>query len=310
MSTPSNAVPESFADAKVVAPPVQLETRPFYWSVRRELLEYRSIYLAPLAIAGVILLGFLFVLVHLPHTVRNAMTVGTRGPREALAQPYNVAAGLIMGAAFIVSIFYSLDALYGERRDRSILFWKSLPVSDLTTVLAKASIPLFVLPMLAFAITLVTQSIMLLLSSVVLLASGLSVATLWTQVAVYRTLMMLLYHLVTVHMLWYAPIYAWLLLISAWARRAPFLWAVLPPLAIVIFEKIAFRSSHFAALLCYRASGGREAVDSMQGNFPLDPGMHLTPGAFLVTPALWVGLAFAAIFIVAAARLRRNRGPI
>ena len=62
-----------------------------------------------------------------------------------------------MGTTFIVGIFYCLDALYGERRDRSILFWKSLPVSDLTTVLSKASIPLVVLPLLAFAITVVTQ---------------------------------------------------------------------------------------------------------------------------------------------------------
>jgi ABC-2 type transport system permease protein len=309
MNTPSNAVPESFSEAKVVAPPVMLETRPFYWSARRELWEYRSIYLAPLTIAGVILLGNLFVLGTVPRIIRNAAGLEPALQREALVRPYNFAAGLIMGAAFLVSFYYSLDALYGERRDRSILFWKSLPVSDLTTVLAKASIPLFVLPVVAFAITAVTQSIMLVLSSMVLLASGLSVATLWSQVAVYQRLLMLLYHLVTAHMLWYAPIYAWLLLISAWARRAPFLWAVLPPLAIGIFEKIVFHSSHFAELLSYRFSGGREAVTSMQGDFPIDPGMHLTPGAFLADPGLWTGLAFAAIFLVAAARLRRYREP-
>ena len=59
-------------------------------------------------------------------------------------------------------MFYCLDALYGERRDRSILFWKSLPVSDLTTVLSKASIPIVVLPLLTFAVTVATQLIMLL----------------------------------------------------------------------------------------------------------------------------------------------------
>ena len=69
-----------------------------------------------------------------------------------------------MTALFVV-IFYCLDALYGERRDRSILFWKSLPVSDLTTVLAKASIPLVVLPLVVFAITVAVQLAMLLLSS-------------------------------------------------------------------------------------------------------------------------------------------------
>jgi ABC-2 type transport system permease protein len=304
-----NSVPESFPDTKAVVAHVSVETRPFYNSVKRELWEYRSIYLAPLAIAGVILLGNLFVLGAVPRIMRNAAALDPALQHEAIVRPYHFAAALIMGAAFIVSIFYSLDALYGERRDRSILFWKSLPVSDLTTVLAKASIPLLVLPMVAFAITVVTTSIMLLLSSLVLLASGLSVSTLWSELAVYQSIGTLLYHLVTVHMLWYAPIYAWLLLISAWARRAPFLWAVLPPLAIGIFEKIVFHSAHFAAFMAYRVGGGREAVDSMQGNSALGH-VHLTPGTFLATPGLWIGLAVAAIFLVAAARLRRHRGPI
>ena len=309
MNSPSNAMPDSFHSQPMPSAPLS-PTRPFYWSMRRELWEYRSIYLAPLAIAGVILLGFVFVLALLPHTMRAAMTLDASQQREALVRPFDFAAGLIMGAAFIVSIFYSLDALYAERRDQSILFWKSLPVSDLTTVLSKASIPLLVLPVVAFVITVGTEAIMLLLSSVVVLASGLSVATLWARLELYQTMLMLLYHLVTVHMLWYAPLYAWLLLISAWARRAPFLWAVLPPFAIAIFEKIAFHSSHFGAFLEYRFSGGREAVNNMQGDFPVHPGMHLTPGTFLATPGLWVGLAFAAIFLVAAARLRRYRTPI
>jgi ABC-2 type transport system permease protein len=310
MNMQSNAVPESAFNSQAFTPAAMPGIRLFYWSLRRELWEYRSIYLAPLAIAGVILLGFMFVLLPLPHTMRALSSIDPAEQRKALAHPYDVAAGLIMGAAFIVSFFYSIDTLYGERRDRSILFWKSLPVSDLTAVLAKASIPLVVLPLLAFAITFVTESIMLLFSSLVLLSSGLSVATLWTKVDLYQTLLMLLYHLVTVHMLWYAPIYAWLLLVSAWARRTPILWAVFPPLAIGIFEKIAFHSSHFAALVGDRFSGGAAAVATMQGDFPIQPGMHLTPGKFLSSPGLWFGLIVAAIFLTAAVRLRRYREPI
>ena len=66
-----------------------------------------------------------------------------------------------MLTAFLVGVFYCLDALHGERRDRSILFWKSLPVSDLTTVLAKASVPCRVLPPRAFALALATQLMLL-----------------------------------------------------------------------------------------------------------------------------------------------------
>ena len=308
MTTPSSTMPESF-EPRPVLPTAVLPTRPLYWSVRRELYEYRSIYLAPLAIAGVILLGFVFVLARLPRTLQTAMTMEPMHQRDMIAQPFNFAAGLIMAAAFIISIFYSLDALYGERRDRSILFWKSLPVSDLTTVLAKASIPLFVLPVIAYAATLAVETIMLLLSSAVVAGSGFSVATYWNRLELFRTMLGLLYHLVTVHMLWYAPLYAWLLLISAWCRRAPFLWAALPPFAIGIFEKIAFHTAYFAAFLQYRVSGGREALGNAQGNV-LDPEMHLTPGPFLADPGLWIGLVFAAVLLIAAARMRRQRAPL
>jgi ABC-2 type transport system permease protein len=306
MSTQSSAMPETLGSP---APAILSTTRPFYWSVRRELWEHKSLYLAPLGIAGAILLGFPFVLLSLPLTMRSLASLDPALQRQGLAQPYDFSAGLVMGAAFLVSIFYSLDALYGERRDRSILFWKSLPVSDLTTVLAKASIPLLALPLIAFVITVVTQSIMLLLSSMVLLASGLSVATLWTQLQLPQVLLMLLYHLVTAHMLWYAPFYAWFLLVSAWARRAPILWAILPPLAIGIFEKVAFHSSNFLTALNDRFSGS-DTTSSMMGDFPFHPGMHLDPVAFLLAPGLWIGLIFAALFLAAAARLRRYREPI
>ena len=153
MTASSHTVNETIEQQAAAGAPLA-RTRPFYWSVRRELFEYRSIYLGPLAIAAVILLGFVVVLAQLPRTMQRAMTMEPMAQRHALAQPFDVAAALIMAAAFIVSIFYSLDSLYGERRDRSILFWKSLPVSDLTTVLAKASIPLLVLPVIAFAATL------------------------------------------------------------------------------------------------------------------------------------------------------------
>jgi ABC-2 type transport system permease protein len=308
MTTPSRAVNNAF-QPQPPATSVSAPTQPFYWSVRRELFEYRSIYVAPVAIGAVALLGFLVVLVHLPKTMQRAMAMEPMAHRHALAQPFDVAASLIMMAAFIVSIFYSLDCLYGERRDRSILFWKSLPVSDLTSVLAKASIPLLVLPVIAFVVTLVVETIMLLLSSGVVAGSGFSVADYWNRLELYQTMWGLAYHLVTAHMLWYAPLYCWLLLISAWSRRTPFLWAVMPPFGVVIFEKIAFHTSYFQNFLIYRFSGGNDAAGSAQGNM-LDPDMHMTPGPFIVNPGLWLGLLAAAAFLLAAARLRRKRSPL
>ena len=309
MNTPSNAMPESF-DTQRVVPASLSVTRPMYWSVRRELWENRSIYIAPLVAAAVILFGFLISMIHLPNKMRATLALDPANQHEALAEPYDAAAGLLMGTALLVGVFYCLDALHGERRDRSILFWKSLPVSDLTTVLSKASIPLMVLPLFTFAITVVTQWIMLLLSTVVLLMSGVSAATLWTRLSLFQMSLLLFYHLLTVHVLWHAPIYGWLLLVSGWARRAAFLWAALPLVAIYIVEKIAFNTSHFLAMLEYRLSGGGAEAITAPGSFPMDPMTHLTPGNFLISPGLWIGLALTAVFLYAAVQVRRNREPI
>jgi|SRR5271165_335159 len=310
MNTQSNAMPESPLDSQVRAPAVISATRRMYWSVRRELWESRSIYIAPLAVAALTLVGFLISSVHLPEKMRAALALNSMQQHELIAQPYNFAALLIMLTTFVVAVSYCLDALYGERRDRSILFWKSLPVSDLTTVLSKACIPLAILPLVTFAITVVTQWIMLLLSIAVLLGSGVSVAPLWTHLSLFHMSLMLLYHLVTVHALWYAPIFGWLLLVSGWARRAPFLWAGLPLLAIGIVEKIAFNTSHFAAMLGHRISGGPEGAASTAGGMSMDSLTQFTLGQFLISPGLWIGLIVAAAFLAAAVRLRRYREPI
>ena len=300
MNVQSNAVPEPALNSQAMSP-----TRPLYWSVRRELWEYRSIYLAPLAIAGVVLLGFVIA------TLGRAMATQDLARRAAvLREPADFAELLIMGAAFLVGIFYSLEALHGERRDRSILFWKSLPVSDVTTVLAKASIPIVVIPLLSFAITFAVQLIMLLLSSAVMAGSGLHAAVLWTQPSMFQRSVALLYHLVAVHGLWYAPIYAWMLLVSGWARRAPFLWASLPLAAIGIVEKLVFSTSHFANLLMSRISGSEAGGDFSKSSTSMDHMMELTPGRFLSSPGLWIGLAVAAAFLAAAIRLRRYREPL
>jgi ABC-2 type transport system permease protein len=305
MNIPSNTVPESPTDSQAVTPAAMTQTRPLYWSIRRELWENRSIYIAPLAVAGVLLFAFLIA------TIGRA--VATTDPvRKAavLAESNSFAAVVIMATTFIVGVFYCLDALHGERRDRSILFWKSLPVSDLTTVLSKASIPIVVLPLLTFAITIAMQVIMLLLSTAIALGSGLSVATLWAQSSFFQMSLMLLYHLVTVHALWHAPIYAWLLLVSGWARRAVFLWAVLPVIAIQIVEKIAFNTSYIAAILADRLAGPEAFHFTAPGSVPSHPLMTVDPGKFLSAPGLWIGLAIAAAFLAAAVRLRRYQGPI
>jgi len=315
MTTPPNAIPETSLGAEVIAPAEMPATRTFYWSVRRELWENRSIYIAPLAAAGVAMLGFFIGLFWLPRSMHahSGMDPGEQFLMEVM--PYGHTGWLLLMTAFLVGVFYSLDALYSERRDRSILFWKSLPVSDVTTVLSKASIPLVVLPVLVVVITVVTHLAMVLISTGVLLLSGINPVTLWRQLPLFQMELVLLYS-VAVLALGQAPLFAWLLLISGWARRTAFLWAVLPPLAICAIEKFAFNTKHFAHLLGYLITGGSANAFNFRtpSGEPVDmhfiPLAQITPGRFLSSPGLWIGLVFAVVFLAAAVRLRRYREPI
>jgi ABC-2 type transport system permease protein len=281
-------------------------TRPFYWSVWRELWENHSIYIAPSIVAAIILFGSFVAAFHLPERRRNALLLDPAHRRAAIEMPYSIAAMMLIFTAFIIGVFYCLDALHGERRDRSILFWKSLPISDLTSVLSKATIPLAVLPLVSFAIIVVTQFIMLLISTAALLPSGLATTT-WTNFNLFQESLTLLYGLVAIA-LWHAPIYGWALLISGWARRATFLWAILPLLAISFFEKVTFNTSYFASLLKDRVMGF--APEAFAFNAHTIDSVALTPGRYLSSPGLWIGLVFAVAFVAAAVRMRRYRGPL
>src|SRR2546423_13396600 len=184
MNTSSN---NTLGSAGVSAPGYNASpTQPFLWSVRRELWENRSIYVAPLIVAAVVLFGFLVSTIGMPERRQGVLLLDPAHQRAAIGMPYDVAAMMLIFTAFIVGVFYCLDALHGERRDRSILFWKSLPVSDLTSVLSKITIPLVILPLIAFALVVCVQLIMLLMSSANLLAHGMSPATTWAHFPVLQ----------------------------------------------------------------------------------------------------------------------------
>jgi ABC-2 type transport system permease protein len=299
MDSQSNAIPGTGIQSRAATPALPVFARLLYWSIKRELWENRSIYIAPLIVAGLLLLGNAIGLIGggitgIVHTPGHTRTTSV--------SHYEVASDLIMATTLLVAIFYCLDALYGERRDRSILFWKSMPVSDAVTVLAKASIPLVVLPLLTFGLIVITQTIMLLLNVTVFRG----VNPEWAHPAFREFLgdwLGLLYHLIAIHSLWYSPFFAWMLLVSAWAPRAVFLWAVLPPLGIGILERLVFHTSYFGDMMRNRFTGP-------QGSMGGHSMTRVTPPELLATPGLWIGLAVTAIFLGLAIQLRRYRGPV
>jgi ABC-2 type transport system permease protein len=287
------------------------QTRPLYWSIRRELWENRAIFVAPLATAAVILVGYLIGSFHLPRAARSALAETTRHS-AGLDGPFAFAAVAIMAVGWLVSIFYCLAALQAERRDRSILFWKSLPVSDLTVVASKAAVPFIIVPAVVLATAVATQMVMLIWGSVVLLLNNINPGVLWRHQPLLWNAFVMSYVLVCAT-LWNAPFWGWLLLVSGWARRMAFLWAVGPIIGLTIFARMAFNSdSAYGRFLGERYSSGlsRAFGTTGHGEKAMPDFDRLDPIRFLTTPGLWVGLIVAAAFLAAAVWLRRRREPI
>ncbi|MGE6332697.1 hypothetical protein [Stenotrophomonas sp. NPDC077659] len=229
--------------------------------------------------------------------------------------------------AFVV-FFYCLGALYDDRRDRSILFWKSLPLSDTQTVLSKAISALIIAPLVATLAAVATMFGFLLIISIVAVTHGGSATTLIWGPASPLTLSAGLLTAIPVYALWALPTAGWLLLCSAWAKSKPFLWAVMLPLfagIIVSTTKLmhAFDMTtgwfwqHIVGRLLlgtvpgvdlvYRlaASDDAKSVESLTAL--MSPAEQLKT---LAMPDLWIGAAFGVAFIILAIRLRKRAGEI
>lgn len=320
MNTQADSSEALAPESRGVAPAEAVTRHPFQWAVRREVWEHKALYVAPLGVAAVVLVGFVLSIAKGLHAVNNI------GPAQqaSMLSGLHAAVGLLMIAVTsTVAVFYCLDALHGERRDRSILFWKSLPVSDLATVLAKLSVPIAVIPVITFFASIATQLVILIISTLVMVGSGNNPAALWTQLPFVQSTAMLAYTLIAMS-LWFAPLYGWLLLVSSWARRSIILWAVLPPVAVCLLEEIAFNTNHLASLLARHLLGGMAqtfialkasyafAKDSFQSNidFPARLTRLTDPLQMLAEPSLWVGLVVAAAFVAGAVWMRRYREPL
>jgi ABC-2 type transport system permease protein len=311
--------------ASVASADLMARVRPFYWSLRRELWENRSIYIAPVAVAAIVLFSALMSLMRLPEGAVPFDRLTEIGPnylRMAGLSLYGVIAAILAITAGIVGWFYCLDALSGERRDRSILFWRSLPVSDVTTVLSKVLVGMAIVPLVALLVSVALFLILLLISSIVLMANDVSGALVLTNSALGEAFLAHVY-VATAAILWASPIYAWAIFVSSWARRATFLWALLPPAAIALAEGIIFGTRHFMMMIEARLSGGLrfafvDTAESFDGNhvkfdsekLPDSLLSIMDPVRFLSQPGLWIGLCIAAALIAAAIWMRRYREPL
>jgi ABC-2 type transport system permease protein len=286
---------------EAAGPLLRRPSRPFYWSIRRELWENRLVLWAPAGAGALVAFTYLFRAFAIPELLAK--------PGDSIMTQYAACAFLVLGASLLVSYVFAVSALHGERRDGSILFWKSLPVSDTVTVLAKAAVPIVVLPLLAFALIVGINLAMLAWGTVVTLGSGLAPFAMWSRLELPFMWLVLAYTLPFLA-LWHAPMFAWLLLVSGWAKRMPLVWAVAPFVALGAVERLTTNSHLVPKLLGDRLMGGMARAFTIDGRRTLGGMADINLARTYGDPGLWIGLLVAAGLLFAAIRLRRARGPI
>jgi ABC-2 type transport system permease protein len=316
----------------------------FMMLLRREVWEHRSLWIAPLVWVGVIVVMFTWGTIQMTRDndlnefasaatvedlrnlsdakrahIEEAMNLDQEHAQTFYAFSYLMISGLISGFACIVVFFYLIDCLFAERRDRSILFWKSLPVSDTQVVLSKFAMAMVVVPLGVLLLSAATQ--LLLLGIWNLRFGGTVIGLLtpdWDMVSWVRA-QVLEGGLLLGSLMWYAPIAAWFLLLSVWVKRLVFLWALIPLIAAPLLEMLFLRSRHVFEFLAQRFTGHVEKI--------VDPTVFRdTPGGFNLQMArvqdlydafnisgifmsleTWIGIAAAAGLLFLTIRVRRFR---
>jgi ABC-2 type transport system permease protein len=282
--------------------------------IRRELWEHRVLWIAPLAIAALFVIGCVVLGGSSLHGVETSgLPPGTRATDDTFlfAMIQLMFTGILFALMSVVIFFYLSDCLYAERKDRSILFWKSLPVSDTATVLSKLVVALVVVPLGVYVIAAIANLLAFAILSVWVRNTPFLQQLLRWDTGIWLRLNGLLILDVFVLALWYAPVAAYQLLVSAWARSSVFVWTILPPLALSLGEYAAFRTWHIGKLivgwLLFTPPGGREAARG-SGLAAADAMMNGISALPLITnPAMWIGLVVAAGLLFVTIRVRRHR---
>jgi ABC-2 type transport system permease protein len=305
------------------------------WLIRREIWENRSLWIAPLVVAGVILVISAFGGIHVGdhgnfsmnfdsdskidisehdrETIRSAMATAPLDKKQIVyAITLSTFTAVQLFTMVIVLFFYLLDSLLAERKDRSILFWKSLPVSDTSVVLSKLLTAAVVVPLFVLVVSSVLQVLFALVWSVRFSGTIIGDALMaWDGPTWIRLQGSFLLVIVTA-ILWYLPLIAYLMVVSVWARRNAFLWAVLPPVAILTIENMILGSNHFGEFLGRRFGGVFQLLENKIGSVH-GSGMLTVRDVFdavsgvFASHETWLGVLAAAVMIFGAIRIRRFR---
>ena len=299
--------------------------------IKRELWEHRSIFVTPIVIASVVTLGTLTALVFVGE-FQNELNLAIFGAQNVAGETERkaVLTGLFLGSSWlfvlglsVLTVFYALDSLYAERKDKSILFWRSLPVTDAETVVSKLLTALFVIPAIAIIGIMVTHLVNLVVTSLWVTTKGGDAGLLiWSSVSLFDNWFAMIIVLFA-FAIWMSPFVGWFLFVSAWTKRSPLLMAFLPLVLIPMIEGIFLRSAHFA-----EAVWGRSALipifagidmerffdedNPIRGAANMPEEMvslltHLDVGRFVTSVDTWIGIIVCGLLTTAAIYVRRYR---
>lgn len=296
----------------------------FAFLLRRELWEHRALVIVPLVFMAVVVLAITFGLlrgteyVGLSDIVYELQSLAPGKATAALGTGAFTLWSVFWLVSYFVIAFYLLDALYADRKDRSILFWKSLPISDTQTVLSKLVTAIVVAPAIATVAALVTMLLLLIVGSLAILVGGGNPFTLLWLEFPWLSAPLKIVGVTLAHSVWFLPFTGWLLFASATAKKTPFLMAALVPLGIIFAERLAFDTSVLARLVGSYLERFGENIFSASGEF----GVHIHDDQIDVTgsiadlgsvfatfadPVLWLGIAIGVAFIFGAIQMRQRR---
>jgi len=253
--------------------------------IRREIWEHRSLYITPAVVALVMILTLLTAFVF-ASGYQEIVDIGIMGAQNLAGDTERRAAllAVLIGntvpfliAGGILTVFYSLDSLYAERKNKSILFWRSLPITDAETVVSKLLTTALAIPLIAFAVIVITHLIVLLIISVF----GLLFVSAWTK---RSPLLMAFLPLVLVPTLEYW-VFRTHLIAGAMQTRFDKL-----PLFKGIDPELFFDEEQFVA--------NADAISLLA---------YIDVGKFLTSPHMWAGVIVCGLFITAAIYVRRYR---
>lgn len=295
--------------------------------LQRELWEHRSLYVTPAVIALLVVLTTLTAQVsidgieHVDMGIIGASNLPDNARSGALSIAMLGMSVTFVFAMGVLMVFYPLDSLYAERKDRSILFWRSIPSTDFETVLSKLLTAIVVIPLISFVVIVATHLVVFLLMSLWISAHGGSgMHLIWGSTPFFDNWTFTLIFLLALP-LWLSPFIGWFLFVSGFTKRSPLLFASLPLVVLPMLEKMIFKSEVIAEAFFVRSIKMPLFIDmqtidrlfedveniSSLANADLSLLGLMDLGGFLANPGLWLGMAVCGLFTAAAIYVRRYR---